>query len=99
MICLLSKKIQNTICSLENFRHERGGEFISFNPTIDFRPKWYLDKRIKGVFNHTTRGHITEDLSRYLFASCFADINGRSPVLADFPVELYPAHKNVQNRS
>lgn len=92
---LVRKKIIETINSLSDIKYERGEEFLACNPTIDFRPNWYLDSRIRGIFNHSTRGHITEDLSRYMFASCFADVYGKSPVLADFPVELYPAHKNV----
>jgi DNA (cytosine-5)-methyltransferase 1 len=36
-----------------------------------------------------------QDLHRYLFAACFAALEGRSPVLADFPATLHPDHKNV----
>jgi DNA (cytosine-5)-methyltransferase 1 len=35
------------------------------------------------------------DLHRYFFASTFACVHGRSPVLEDFPTELLPVHKNV----
>ena len=38
-----------------------------------------------GFCNHSTRGHIRSDLHRYAFAAAFAQLNGRSPELADFP--------------
>jgi DNA (cytosine-5)-methyltransferase 1 len=55
---------------------------------------WYLDSRLHGVCNHSTRGHIFEDIQRYLFASCFAQ-TGSSPGLRDYPPELLPKHKNA----
>ena len=48
------------------------------------------------VLNHSTRAHIVSDLERYLFASAFATVAGISPVLADFPPSLLPAHLNVK---
>ncbi len=77
----------------------RGGECVSYNAKISYRPEWYLDSRLKGVLNHTTRGHISSDLHRYLFAACFAKVHGRSPDLGEFPSELLPAHKNAKNLS
>jgi DNA (cytosine-5)-methyltransferase 1 len=74
---------------------DRGGEYISCNTTINFRPEWYLDKKTNGVCNHSTRAHISKDLYRYLYASCFAEINERSPNLRDFPPDLYPEHRNI----
>lgn len=77
-------------------KNGRGGEFI---PCIVDSPKayaeWYLDPKLKGVCNHTTKAHMLEDLHRYLFASTFATIHGRSPTLPDFPDELRPEHKNA----
>jgi DNA (cytosine-5)-methyltransferase 1 len=60
----------------------RGGEFIG--------------EGARTVLNHSTRGHIAEDLHRYLFSSCFAGVRGSSPVLAEFPENLLPAHANVR---
>ncbi len=37
------------------------------------------------------------DIYRYLFASCYAQVHKRSPVLSDFPVELLPDHKNAKD--
>jgi DNA (cytosine-5)-methyltransferase 1 len=57
---------------------------------------WFHDPRLGGVCNHETRSHIRADLHRYLYASVFAREYGHSPVLADFPSELLPLHKNVE---
>lgn len=46
--------------------------------------------------NHEARSHMPSDIQRYFFASCFAEINHRAPRLADFPKELLPEHKNVE---
>lgn len=73
----------------------RGNEFIPYEARVNFKPEWYLDRRINGVCNHSTRAHISKDLYRYLYASCFSEILERSPELRDFPPDLYPEHKNV----
>jgi DNA (cytosine-5)-methyltransferase 1 len=77
-------------------RLTRGGEFVM--PT-GRRPtghtKWFTDFRLGAVCNHTGRYHIREDLHRYLFASTFALVHKRSPILPDFPAELLPDHRNV----
>lgn len=60
--------------------------------------KWYLDERLGGVLNHEARNHMAEDLHRYLYASCFASVNGgMSPRANDFPDSLAPKHKNWQS--
>lgn len=75
-------RIKSVVSAISAPRDGRGGEF--------------LDRGSSGiVLNHSTRGHIVEDLDRYLFSSCFALETGRSPVLADFPTALLPAHANV----
>lgn len=61
------------------------------DPALD---SWYRGRSC-GVTLHEARGHMTEDLHRYLFASCFANVVGRSPTLRDFPKELRPDHANV----
>ncbi len=75
----------------------RGREFLpgkNVNPDAFF--EWYVDKRIGGVINHTTRSHIEEDLYRYLFAACFSLVTGKSPLLKDFPEKLLPNHKSAK---
>ena len=61
-----------------------------------WRADWYFDPRLGGIANHQARGHMPTDLWRYFFAAVFAQVEGRSPTLRDFPVELRPNHANVQ---
>jgi len=56
---------------------------------------WFSDHRLKGVCNHTSRGHMAEDIHRYFFSSCFARVKRYSPKLCDFPKALLPKHLNV----
>ncbi len=56
---------------------------------------WLLDADLETTLHHETRGHIPDDLGRYLFAAIFADEhNGRSPKLSEFPEFLQPNHRN-----
>ena len=55
---------------------------------------WLTDARLERVLNHETRGHIPQDLGRYLYASTYADVFGISPKLSDFPRLLQPEHRN-----
>lgn len=74
-----------------------GGEYLAYKQiSISYRPDWYLDEKLGGVCNHTSRGHMDSDLLRYFFASCFAKIKKRSPKLEDFPNTLLPDHKNIK---
>ena len=86
--------------ALKEIRHsvdlDRGGEFISYDTGIDYELGWFLDSRIEGVCNHTTRGHMVSDLYRYFYAACFAEIERQSPKLENFPSDLLPAHKNAK---
>ena len=80
---------------VRNYRADRGGEFVPCQPNVGFRPEWFLDPRLGGVVNHASRPHMASDLQRYLFASAYAKVVGRSPELRDFPTALLPAHRNV----
>ena len=96
-----NKKIHEKLSTaLIKIRHSvdrgRGGEFMSYDTGIDYEPEWFLDSRIGGVCNHTTRGHIVSDLYRYFYAACFAEVKDQSPKLKDFPADLLPAHKNAK---
>jgi DNA (cytosine-5)-methyltransferase 1 len=73
----------------------KGGLFLSGNGQPQYLSDWYIDNRLDGFANHESRSHIKKDLYRYLFVSCFAEINDRSPKLADFPDQLLPAHMNI----
>ncbi|MCW5235134.1 DNA cytosine methyltransferase [Verminephrobacter eiseniae] len=56
---------------------------------------WYLDSRLGGVLQHEARGHMRSDLHRYLFATCFAELQNCTPSLRNFPPKLLPDHVNV----
>ncbi len=92
----VGKAIITALTGLSKRTLTRGAEFVDSPPQPAYRPDWYFDKRIRGVCNHTTRAHIGEDLHRYLFAACFAQVRERSPGLRDFPTELLPKHKNAE---
>ncbi len=78
--------------------HDRGAEFIPFNAQVrDDLKWWYIDPQLKGVCNHTSRGHMHKDIHRYLYASSFAQLYGRSPKLHDYPPDLLPDHKNAKS--
>lgn len=76
----------------------RGGAFIKLrkNRKIPTGIERYIDASLDGICNHETRSHIREDLHRYFFAAVYAMVYGRSPILNDFPKELLPKHKNIQ---
>jgi DNA (cytosine-5)-methyltransferase 1 len=75
----------------------KGGEYIHCNENaVNYCQAWYVDKNLRGVCNHVSRGHMESDLLRYFFAACFAKVKRQSPKLEDFPQLLLPAHKNVK---
>ena len=89
------KKLVSSKKKLRRPRADRGGEFIKYDPKIDYCPEWFLDPRIEGVCNHSTRTHLVNDLYRYFYTACFAQAEHRSALLRDFPSDLLPDHKNV----
>lgn len=58
--------------------------------------KWYEDSKLNVWLNHETRGHMTSDLRRYVYASTFAEIFKYSPKgHEDFSLRgLRPDHAN-----
>jgi len=77
----------------------RGGEFVENDKNVIYRKEWFTDHRLCGVLNHSARGHMSDDLKRYLFVSIFGRIHNFSPVLKDFPSGLLPNHQNVKSGS
>jgi DNA (cytosine-5)-methyltransferase 1 len=73
-----------------------GAEYMKTDSKPDWEQKWFFDQKLEGVCNHSARSHIPEDLWRYFYASCFATLKSRSPILDDFPSFLLPAHKNAK---
>ncbi|MES0810354.1 DNA cytosine methyltransferase [Roseibium sp. SCPC15] len=56
--------------------------------------EWFSDERLHSTLQHETRGHIPDDLGRYMFSAAFTHKFGRAPKLMEFPEFLQPAHKN-----
>jgi DNA (cytosine-5)-methyltransferase 1 len=76
---------------------DRGAEFMRCVSVPKALAEWYLDPKLDGVPNHSTRSHMPEDLKRYLFAAAYAKAHQRAPTLVDFPSLLLPAHKNIES--
>jgi DNA (cytosine-5)-methyltransferase 1 len=74
-----------------------GSEYLRSKRAIKWRSDWFHDELINGVIHHSTRGHIEQDLQRYFYAACFAQVHGCSPILSQFPKALMPDHENVKN--
>ncbi len=55
---------------------------------------WYRSGST-GLTLHEARSHMANDLRRYLFAASYAAVHDRSPDLRDFPSELRPNHRNL----
>jgi DNA (cytosine-5)-methyltransferase 1 len=94
---LLRERITRTLRDARGFNADRGGEFIACEPSVDYRPDWFLDPAILGVCNHSSRPHMESDLHRYLFAACYARVHRQSPELKDFPATLHPDHSNLKD--
>lgn len=56
--------------------------------------QWLERPDLRAVAQHETRGHMSSDLGRYLFAAVFGSIRGYSPKADDFPLVLSPDHRN-----
>lgn len=76
----------------------RGGEALPREKQPQALSAWYgsSTRGLKWVWQHSSRGHITEDLARYLFAASWAKLEGVSPHLAAFPTALLPDHRNAE---
>ncbi|MFP7754562.1 DNA cytosine methyltransferase [Thermodesulfobacteriota bacterium B35] len=97
----VAEKVTDVIATLFNNEISKGAEYI---PVVKKAGKhlmreelasWYLDERLEGVCNHSSRAHMVSDLHRYLFAACYAEVKRQSPLIAEFPEELIPDHKNA----
>jgi DNA (cytosine-5)-methyltransferase 1 len=93
---LTEKPVHSALSSIRRKRLVRGGEFLPIEATTQWAKSWYLDKRLNGICNHSTRSHLAADLHRYFYAAVYAQVLSRSPTLGDFPRALLPHHANVQ---
>ncbi|WP_335949786.1 DNA cytosine methyltransferase [Salipiger bermudensis] len=55
---------------------------------------WFQDPKLKINLHHDTRGHIPDDLGRYMFSAAWTRVFGRAPKLTQFPAFLQPEHRN-----
>ena len=75
------------------WRDARGSVDFPANCPQELRD-WLFDGSVKRLPNNETRGHMADDLARYLFAAAFAYAHGRTPKSSDFPIYLAPNHAN-----
>ena len=57
---------------------------------------WLGTPGLGGVIQHESRPHMRSDLARYLFASVYAKLFGRTPKLDVWPSRLLPNHDSVR---
>ena len=89
--------MKSTLSCLKPPFADRGAEFVPCEAQNGGPLRaWGHDPHLGGVCNHTTREHLPSDLYRYLYASCFAAVHGRSPQVTEFPAGLLPAHRNIE---
>ncbi|MDI1302587.1 MAG: DNA (cytosine-5-)-methyltransferase [bacterium] len=105
----LTRSIESAIKRLKETPDYRGDNFSLLNYSGSIFDgmsksliKWYKDPSGKSlVCNHETRGHIRDDLRRYLFASAWAEAAKSSersfPRPDDYPKALWPKHKNFHS--
>lgn len=80
-----------------------GSEFIECSETLDQEhplKTWYTDSNLKGLPNHESRTHLTQDLMRYMFAGLYVEKHGEFPRLKDYAQhhsDLIPDHANVKS--
>ena len=78
-----------------------GSEFIETGKTISNKHSlhdWYSDSKLKGLANHESRAHLTQDLMRYLFACLYVEKNGTFPKMDDYAKQskdLVPDHASA----
>jgi DNA (cytosine-5)-methyltransferase 1 len=86
---------QRMVRNLDRIRRKENRGGLSVNGVTLPQDPWYVDPALHFTANHETRSHIREDLWRYFFCACYAEVHNRSPVLRDFPKFLLPNHRNL----
>jgi len=92
----LKKEIRKVLTNLKVIDKTEAYSYKPYRGKHKKLEKWFNDRYLLNACNHESRGHIIKDLHRYLYAACFAGVNGVSPTLNDFPKELLPNHGNVK---
>lgn len=93
----LTNEVRDIIKNIENPHFETGGNYLEYsNVSIKYQPEWFLDSRLHGVLNHSSKSHMESDIHRYLFVATYGKLKNISPQLDKFPKSLLPSHVNVQ---
>lgn len=74
--------------------HRHSCEKVSSKRLPSHLRNWFLDAALDVTLQHETRGHIPEDLGRYLYSAAYSRIHDRAPKLQEFPSFLQPNHRN-----
>lgn len=91
----VAKRVREVASQVARSELLPGSRYLAHRKMPAFEPSWFRG-RARGITLHEARAHMPSDLHRYLFASAFASVYGRSPKLRDFPRELHPDHANVE---
>ena len=90
-------KIDEALVVINATNLTSGGEALKYRRKPKIYSEWFRADGGNIIMNHSARSHMQSDLHRYLFASSYAAVNGKSAQLCDFPKALLPAHKNLQH--
>jgi DNA (cytosine-5)-methyltransferase 1 len=91
------EEVQHRLHNIRVPKDSVGSDYVvSENESCKYRKDWFVDERLGGALNHSSRAHMDSDLWRYLFVSAFGKVKAVSPKLDDFPEALLPAHQNVK---
>lgn len=81
----------------------RGGEYMEAAETLRRAHPlydWYRDQNLNAALHHESRGHLTQDLKRYLFAALYTRHFKKFPRMEDyikFGKEMLPDHENAES--
>ncbi|OAN68291.1 DNA (cytosine-5-)-methyltransferase [Rhodobacteraceae bacterium EhC02] len=87
--------IARAIASANDLPHHRSSGWKGEKaPMPDHLQAWFSDERLCTTLQHETRGHIPEDLGRYMYSAAYTHVFEKAPKLMEFPQFLQPEHKN-----
>lgn len=66
----------------------------SYGQSNSFLRSWLENDELVAIAQHSTRGHMAEDLERYLFSAVFGATKAVSPKAVHYPEALAPKHRN-----
>ena len=96
-------KLNGLSKGFENINLDDGSEYIQTSNKIEVKgelKKWFNDSLLKGVLNHEARGHLTQDLMRYLFSTIYVENFNDFPRVKDLArhdESLLPEHANINS--